>query len=164
MSAVLLWFDPRSHAVATYGRTSVDAPLRHQIPSQTKGSTTEEGPYRSLTMTDYQYPADSNLDPNSQAALHSEHTRLVLELQDGLAKLNEQARIFVPLIALGLIVAMPIWSKSLVRFLELVLSPFVLLPLGFCIIHLALACRRIVRARSRIRDWERTAERTMGLK
>jgi len=107
---------------------------------------------------------DSNLDLSNPAASHSEHSRLVLELQDRLAKLNEQARIFIPLIALCLIVAMPIWSKSLVRFLKLLLSPFVLLPLGFCIIHLALACHRIVRARSRIRDWERTAEKTPGLK
>ena len=81
-----------------------------------------------------------------------------------MAKLNEEARIFIPLIALCLIVAMPIWSKSLVRFLKLLLSPFVLLPLGFCIIHLALACREIVRARIRIRDWERSAEKTMGRK
>ena len=109
-------------------------------------------------------PVDSKLDLGSQTASHSEHTRLVLELQDRLAKLNEQARIFIPLIALCLIVAMPIWSKSLVRFMKLLLSPFVLLPLGFCIIHLALACRRIVRARSRIREWERAAEKTMGPK
>ena len=115
-------------------------------------------------MTDYQYPPDSNLDLSSQAASRNEHTRLALELQERLAKLNEEARIFIPLIALCLIVAMPIWSKSLVRFLKLLLSPFVLLPLGFCIIHLALAYRGIVRARIRIRDWERSAEKTLGLK
>jgi hypothetical protein len=115
-------------------------------------------------MTDHRYPPHSNLDFSSPAALRNERTRLVLELQERLAKLNEQARIFIPLIALCLIVAMPIWSKSLVRFLKLLLSPFVLLPLGFCIIHLALACRGIVRARSRIRDWERSAEKTTGLK
>jgi hypothetical protein len=115
-------------------------------------------------MADHRYSPDSNLDLSTQAALRSEHTRLVLELQDRLAKLNEEARIFIPLIALCLIVAMPIWSKSLARFLQLLLSPFVLLPLGFCIIHLALACRRIVAARSRIRDWERSAEKTLGPK
>ncbi|PYT03667.1 MAG: hypothetical protein DMF60_17650 [Acidobacteria bacterium] len=114
-------------------------------------------------MTDSPYRPDSDLDLSRQAASPAEHTRLVLELQDRLAKLNEEARIFLPLIALCLIVAMPIWSKSLVRFLKLLLSPFVLLPLGFCIIHLAIACRRIVRARSRIRDWEQS-EKTMGLK
>ncbi len=115
-------------------------------------------------MTDFQYSPDSNREIASQAARRSERTRLVLDLHDRLTKLNEEARIFIPLIALCLIVAMPIWSKSLVRFLKLLLSPFVLLPLGFCIIHLALACSGIVRARSRIRDWERSAEKTTGLK
>ena len=114
-------------------------------------------------MTDYRHPPNSNRDFSSQAALRSERTRLGVELQDRLTKLNEQARIFIPLIALCLIVAMPIWSKSLVRFLKLLMSPFVLLPLGFCIIHLALACRGIVRVRSRIREWERSAEKTTGL-
>lgn len=112
-------------------------------------------------MIDHQHPTDSNPDVNHQ---RSERTRLVLELQERLAKLNEQARIFLPLIALCLIVAMPIWSKSLVRFLKLLLSPFVLLPLGFSIVHLVLAYRGIVRVRSRIRDWERSAEKTSGLK
>jgi len=93
-----------------------------------------------------------------QAALATERDKLALDLQDRVAKLNDQARIFVPLIALCLIVAIPIWSKSLVRFLILLLSPFVLLPVGFCIVHLALAWRGIARARTRIRDCERAAQ------
>jgi len=79
---------------------------------------------------------------------------LVLELQNRITKLNDQARIFIPLIALCLIVAIPVWSKSLTRFLILLLSPFVLFPLAFCVIHLTLAWRGIVRARNRIRDWD----------
>lgn len=115
-------------------------------------------------MDDHPYPPDLNPDFSSQAATSSERTELVLDLQDKLAKLNEQARIFIPLIALCLIAAMPIWSKSLARFLMLLLSPFVLLPLGFCILHLALAYRGIVKARSRIRNWERSVEKTKALK
>ena len=95
------------------------------------------------------------LDPDLRAAQALEHDRLVVELQDRVSKLNDQARIFIPLIALCLIVAIPIWSKSLERFLILLLSPFVLLPLGFCIVHLALAWRGIAKVRSRIRDSER---------
>ena len=79
---------------------------------------------------------------------------LVLELQNRITRLNDQARIFIPLIALCLIVAIPVWSKSLTRFLILLLSPFVLFPLAFCVIHLTLAWRGIVRARNRIRDWD----------
>lgn len=120
-------------------------------------------PY-SDSMTDHSYSRDVTPDFSSQAAVHSERTRLVLDLQDKLSKLNDQARIFIPLIALCLIVAMPIWSKSLVRFLMLLLSPFVLLPLGFCIIHLVLAYRGIARTKSRIRDLERSVEHLKGLK
>ena len=100
------------------------------------------------------------VDPNfhRQAALATERDRLALDLQDRVTKLNEQARIFIPLVALCLIVAIPIWSKSLLRFLILLLSPFVLLPVGFCIVHLALAWRGIAKARTRIRDWERDAQ------
>ena len=110
-------------------------------------------------MTDYRYSSDSNLDFSSQPAPDSERIRLGLELQERLAKLNEEARIFIPLIALCLIVAIPVWSKSLVRFLKLLLSPFVLLPLGFCIIHLALAFRKIVRTRRRIRVWDESVDK-----
>jgi hypothetical protein len=94
-------------------------------------------------------------DFHTEATLAIERDRLAVDLQERIAKLNDQARIFLPLIAFCLIAAMPIWSKSLVRFLILLLSPFVLLPVGFCIIHLALAWRGIAKARTRIRDWER---------
>lgn len=92
----------------------------------------------------------------------NEGALLTLELQDRLARLNDQARIFIPLIALCLIFAIPIWSKSLTRFLKLLLSPFVLLPLAFCIIHLVMAWRGIIKARSRIRAFE--AENGVQLK
>lgn len=75
------------------------------------------------------------------------------ELQDQLAKLNEQARIFIPLIALLLIASIPLWSRP-AKFLMLLLSPFVLLPLGFCVAHLLLAWRKIAIARGRIREWD----------
>ena len=88
-------------------------------------------------------------------ALTTERDRLAVDLQDRIERLNEQARIFIPLIALCLIAAIPVWSKSLLRFLALLLNPFVLLPLAFCIIHLALAWRGIVKARNKMRDWER---------
>lgn len=99
----------------------------------------------------------NEIDPNfgEQAASATDRDRLALDLQERVAKLNDQARIFIPLIALCLIVAIPIWSKSLVRFLILLLSPFVLLPVGFCITHLVLAWRGIAKARTRMRDWER---------
>jgi len=106
-------------------------------------------------MSRHRYSNESNPAFRTQTALTIERDRLALDLQERIKKLNDQARIFVPLIALGLIVAIPIWSKSLVRFLILLLSPFVLLPLGFCIIHLGLAWRGIARARSRMRDCER---------
>jgi len=78
---------------------------------------------------------------------------LECELQDQLAKLNEQARIFIPLIALLLIASIPVWSKP-AKLLLLLLSPFVLLPLAFCIAHLLLAWRRIAKARGRIHEWD----------
>lgn len=95
---------------------------------------------------------EMNLDLRSDQDLNRDF--LVSELQNRITKLNDQARIFIPLIALCLIVAIPVWSKSLTRFLILLLSPFVLFPLAFCVIHLTLAWRGIVRARNRIRDWD----------
>jgi hypothetical protein len=96
-----------------------------------------------------------DLDSDFRATQAIERDRLVLDLKDRVARLNDQARIFIPLIALCLIVAMPIWSKSLSRFLILLLSPFVLLPLGFCLVHLLLSWRGIAKARTRLRDLER---------
>ena len=87
----------------------------------------------------------------------TERDKLTVDLQDRIERLNEQARIFIPLIALCVIFAIPIWSKSLVRFLLLLVNPFVLLPLGFCVIHLWLAWRGIAKVRTRIREWERNA-------
>jgi hypothetical protein len=96
-----------------------------------------------------------------RAAVATERDRLAVELQDRIEKLNDQARIFIPLIAFCLIFAIPIWSKSLVRFLLLLVNPFVFLPLAFCLVHLALAWRGIAKARARIRDWERRAEKSV---
>ena len=90
-----------------------------------------------------------------QVALAAERDKLTFDLQDRLRKLNEQARIFLPLIALCLIVAIPVWTKSPMRFLYLLLNPFVLLPVGFSVVHLVVAWGGIAKARSRIRDWER---------
>jgi hypothetical protein len=115
-------------------------------------------------MAEYRYLHELNTDFRRQAALATERDRLALDLQDRVANLNEQARIFIPLIALWLIVAIPVWSKSPVRFLILLLNPFVLLPVGFCVIHLALAWRGIVKARARIRDWERAVHESNELK
>ena len=106
-------------------------------------------------MAGHRYSHELNPDFRLQAAQATERERLALDLQDRVTRLNEQARIFLPLIALCLIVAIPVWSKSAVRFLMLLLNPFVLLPVGFCVVHLALAWRGIVRAKTRIRDWER---------
>lgn len=97
----------------------------------------------------------SNAGFDTPPAARIERNKLALELQNRVTKLNEQARIFIPLIALCLITAMPVWSKSPTRFLMLLLSPFVLLPLGFCIIHLVIAYRGIFRVKTRLRDWER---------
>ena len=108
---------------------------------------------------EYSYDLDSDL----RATQATERDRLVLDLKDRVARLNDQARIFLPLIALCLIFAIPIWSKSLARFLILLLSPFVLLPVGFCIVHLVLSWRGIAKARTRIRDWERATTERNGL-
>ena len=109
-------------------------------------------------MAEHGYAHELGPDLRTRAAASIERDRLVLDLENRTARLNEQARIFIPLIALCLIVAIPIWSKSLSRFLMLLLSPFVLLPLGFSLIHLAVAWAGIARARSRIRVWERATE------
>ena len=100
-----------------------------------------------------------NRDLRAQDAFGIERDRLAGDLRERVIRLDEQARIFIPLIALCLIAAIPVWSKSLVRFLALLLNPFVLLPLAFCIIHLALAWRGIVKARNKMRDWERSEEK-----
>jgi hypothetical protein len=89
-----------------------------------------------------------------EAPLTINRETLVVELEDRIAKLNEQSRIFIPLIALVLIASIPIWSKSAARFGMLLLNPFVLLPLGFCLAHLLLGWRRITIAKGRIREWD----------
>jgi len=66
--------------------------------------------------------------------------------------------VFVPLVALALIAAMPIWAKSLDRFLKLLASPFVLLPVGFCIVHLVISWRKIIRMRDRLLEIDRVDE------
>lgn len=91
-------------------------------------------------------------EPATPAA---ERDRLASDLQNKIERLNDQARIFIPLIAVCMIVSIPVWSKSPGRFLILLLNPFVLLPVGFCVVHLAAAYLRIVRARARIRDWDK---------
>lgn len=108
-------------------------------------------------------PYAQNLGTGSipRSAVAAERDRLAMDLQDRIERLNEQARIFIPLIALCLIFAIPIWSKSLVRFLLLLVNPFVLLPLAFCVIHLLLAWRRIAQVKARIREWERSAANDM---
>ena len=115
-------------------------------------------------MAGHRYSHELNPDFRRQAAQATERDRLALDLQDRVTRLNEQARIFIPLIALCLIVAIPVWSKSAVRFLMLLLNPFVMLPVGFCVVHLALAWRGIVKARTRIRDWERAVHESNELK
>ena len=82
----------------------------------------------------------------------TERERLASDLQNRIARLNDQTRIFIPLIAISLIVAMPIWSTSLYRFLILLTSPFVLFPVGFCLLHLGLAWRGIAKERARLRN------------
>lgn len=104
-----------------------------------------------------------DLDSGLRGAQATERDRLVLDLNGRVERLNDQARIFVPLIALCLIFAIPIWSKSIARFFILLLSPFVLLPLGFCIFHLVLSWRGIAKARTRIRDLERAAKEEQRL-
>ena len=107
-------------------------------------------------------PREPNHGLGEQVSLAIDRETLVAELQDRIAKLNEQSRIFIPLIALVMIASIPIWSKSPARFLMLLLSPFVLLPLGFCIAHLLLAWRRIAIAKNRIRKWDMVNEREKG--
>ncbi len=111
-------------------------------------------------MSEHRYPDDLNPDFHRQAAPANERDRLALDLQNRIIKLNEQARIFIPLIALCLIFAIPVFSKSPARFLILLLNPFVLLPLGFCIVHLTVAWRGIVKARTRMRACERATQQT----
>lgn len=98
---------------------------------------------------------DLNADLPDQSQISAERDMLALELQTRLAKLNDQSRIFIPLIALAVITAIPVISKSPLRFLLLLLSPFVLLPVGFCFFHLLLAWRGIAKARTRIRDFDK---------
>ena len=103
----------------------------------------------------------SGRDQRAQV-LGTRRETLEFELQDQLAKLNEQARIFIPLIALLLIASIPVWSKP-AKLLMLLLSPFVLLPLGFSVAHLLLAWRRIAKARGRIREWDALNEQEKEL-
>ena len=106
-------------------------------------------------MAKREYANELNGDLRAPDLYRDERNQLTDDLRDKITKLDEQARIFIPLIALCLIAAIPVWSKSPVRFLALLLNPFVLLPLAFCISHLVLAWLRIVKARNNIRDWER---------
>jgi len=98
------------------------------------------------------------IDLGVQSDQTAERDNLELELQNRITRLNDQARIFIPLIALCLIVAIPIWSKSLTRFVILLLSPFVLLPLVFCVAHLTLAWRGVIKAKARLRKWDMKQE------
>jgi hypothetical protein len=109
-------------------------------------------------MTEDRYPRELKPDSRRRVAMVVERDRLALDLQNREAKLNEQARIFLPLIALCLIFAIPVLSKSPARFLILLLNPFVLLPLGFCIAHLAVAWRGILKVKTQILEWERTTD------
>ena len=109
-------------------------------------------------MIEHRYSLESNPDFHRQASPATERDRLALDLQNRVTRLNDQARIFIPLIALCVIVAIPVWSKSAVRLLMLLINPFVLFPVGFCIIHLVVAWRGIAKAKSRIRDWERVSQ------
>lgn len=115
-------------------------------------------------MADQRYANDIDRDFRGPAAPATERDRLRVDLQNRVAKLNEQARIFIPLIALCVIAAIPVWSKSATRFLMLLLNPFVLLPVGFCLFHLAIACAGIAKAKARIRYWERIERETNDLK
>lgn len=93
-------------------------------------------------------------------ALDAERESLRLALHRDETRLAEQARIFLPLVAFALIFAMPIWSRSLDRFLKLLLSPFVLLPVGFCLMHLVLAWRKIARTKKQVRELDQSAAAT----
>lgn len=110
-------------------------------------------------MAEQPYANESDSASIDRGALTTERDKLALELQIKIERLNDQSRIFIPLIALCLIFAIPIWSKSLVRFLLLLVNPFVLLPLAFCITHLVFAWRAIAKVKARILDWERRAEK-----
>lgn len=105
-----------------------------------------------------------NADFPNRTSTGSELELLTIELQNRITKLNDQARIFLPLIAFALIVAIPIWSRSATRFLLLLVNPFVLLPVGFCVMHLLLAWRGIARTRNRIRACERASPVTTTTK
>lgn len=113
-------------------------------------------------MTEQPYANESESASIDRCAASTERDRLALELQNKIERLNDQSRIFIPLIALCLIFAIPIWSKSLVRFLLLLVNPFVLLPLAFCITHLLLAWRAIAKVKARILEWERRAGKRVG--
>jgi hypothetical protein len=112
-------------------------------------------------MAEQPYAPELGSGPINRGSLTTERDKLAVDLQDRIERLNDQARIFIPLIALCLIFAIPIWSKSLVRFLLLLVNPFVLLPLGFCMIHLWLAWRGIAKVRARIREWDRSVEKSV---
>ena len=112
-------------------------------------------------MAEEPYIHELGSDLIDTAAYAAERDRLAEDLQNRIERLNEQARIFIPLIALCMIFAIPIWSKSLVRFLLLLVNPFVLLPLAFCLTHLLLAWRGIVKVSARIREWERRAAKSV---
>lgn len=99
-----------------------------------------------------------NADVPNQSTVTTEEDALARDLQTRLARLNDQSRIFIPLIALAVITAIPIISKSPMRFLLLLLNPFVLLPVGFCLLHLLVAWLGIVKARIRIRDFDSTSK------
>src|SRR5436190_10845238 len=105
-------------------------------------------------MTSRTYSHDIEAELRGQASVATERVRLARDLKDRLRRLNDQARIFLPLIAFALIVSITIWSKSPARFVLLLLNPFVLLPVGFCVVHLVIAVRGIANARRRIKEWE----------
>lgn len=96
------------------------------------------------------------------AASEAERRELGLGLEQNESRLAEQARLFVPLVALALIAAMPIWTKSLDRFLKLLASPFVLLPVGFCVAHLVISWRKIIKMRRRLREIEHATTNEPG--
>jgi hypothetical protein len=100
-------------------------------------------------------PDELTRQPSTAAAIEAERRELALGLAESESQLAEQARLFVPLVALAVIAAMPIWAKSFDRFLKLLASPFVLLPVGFCIAHLVISWRKIIKMRQRMREIER---------
>jgi hypothetical protein len=107
-------------------------------------------------------PDELTRRPATASAAAAERRELALSLEQSESRLAEQARLFVPLVALALIAAMPVWAKSLDRFLKLLASPFVLLPVGFCVAHLAVSWRKIVKMRRRMRDIEHAENRGGG--